>query len=37
MQDVDLQSAVAHPLAKYRNHLEFAGYKIEEGENGLFG
>jgi hypothetical protein len=37
MQDVDLESAVAHPLAKYRNHLEFNGYRIEdEGEDWLF-
>ena len=33
MQDLDLQSAVAHPLVKYRNHLEFAGYKIEKEED----
>lgn len=38
MQDIDLQNAVAHSLAKYRNHLEFTGYKIEdEGEDWLFG
>ena len=38
MQDIDLQDAVAHPLAKYRNHLEFTGYKVEdEGEDWLFG
>ena len=30
MQNVDLESAVAHPLAKYRNHLEFTGYKVED-------
>ncbi len=37
MQDIDLQNAVAHCLAKYRNHLEFTGYKIEdEGEDWLF-
>jgi hypothetical protein len=37
MQDIDLQCAVAHSLAKYRNHLEFTGYKIEdEGEDWLF-
>ena len=37
MQDFDLQNAVAHSLAKYRNHLEFTGYKIEdEGEDWLF-
>lgn len=32
MEDINLQSSIAHPLAKYRNHLEFAGYKIEEEE-----
>lgn len=32
MQDVDLQSAVAHSLAKYRNHLEFSGYKVDDEE-----
>jgi len=30
MQDTDLQGTTAHPLTKYRNHLEFTGYKIEE-------
>jgi hypothetical protein len=26
------ETIVTHPLAKYRNHLEFNGYKIEEEE-----
>jgi hypothetical protein len=38
MQDIDLSTAVAHSLAKYRNHLEFMGYNIEEeAEDWLFG
>ncbi len=37
MHNIDLPNAVAHPLAKYRNHLEFTGYKIEdEKEDWLF-
>ncbi|WP_235112829.1 hypothetical protein [Acaryochloris sp. 'Moss Beach'] len=36
MQDINLQSSVAHALAKYRNHLEFTGYTVEDaGEDGL--
>ena len=37
MQDISLQNPAAHPLAKYRNHLEFNGYKIEEEEDLLVG
>jgi hypothetical protein len=37
LQDISLQNPVAHSLAKYRNHLEFNGYKIEEEEDLLFG
>lgn len=38
MQDMNLQEAVAHPLVKYRNHIEFSGYKIEEEyDDWLFG
>ncbi len=38
MPDINFQGTVAHCLAKYRNHLEFTGYKIEEaGESCLFG
>ncbi|MGI0484832.1 YbjN domain-containing protein [Pantanalinema rosaneae CENA516] len=32
MQDLNLSEAVAHPLARYRNHLEFNGYVVEEGD-----
>ncbi len=30
MPDVNITDSVAHPLARYRNHLEFNGYHIEE-------
>lgn len=33
MQEIGISDAVAHPLARYRNHLEFNGYHIEEGED----
>lgn len=33
MENMDLQNSVAHSLVKYRNHLEFAGYKVEDGEH----
>ncbi|MBL1175005.1 hypothetical protein [Pantanalinema sp. GBBB05] len=32
MQDINISEAVAHPLALYRNHLEFNGYSVEERE-----
>ncbi len=32
MEDLDLQNTVTHSLVKYRNHLEFAGYKIKDEE-----
>ena len=33
MQDINIQNTPAHSLSKYRNHLEFNGYKIEEQED----
>ncbi|ERT04778.1 bacterial sensory transduction regulator family protein [Lyngbya aestuarii BL J] len=36
MSDLDLNEATSHPLAKYRNHLEFYGYRIEEIEDRLY-
>lgn len=32
MHDINVD-AVAHPLAKYRNHLEFHGYHVEEDDD----
>lgn len=29
MSDINIE-ATAHPLAKYRNHLEFNGYQVQE-------
>ena len=36
MSDLDLNEATSHPLAKYRNHLEFYGYRVQEIENRLY-
>ena len=33
MQNIDIQNTSAHSLIKYRNHLEFNGYKIEDEED----
>ena len=33
MPDISITDLVAHPLARYRNHLEFHGYHIEEDDN----
>lgn len=30
MQDLGISDAIAHPLAYYRNQLEFNGYRVEE-------
>ncbi len=30
-----VNDATSHPLAKYRNHLEFNGYRIEEMEDSI--
>ncbi len=35
MTEMNINDAVAHPLAKYRNHLEFNGYQVEEEEEDL--
>lgn len=37
MQDLGISDAVAHPLAYYRNHLEFNGYHVEEDDDTIFG
>ena len=36
MTDMSLGEDTAHPLALYRNHMEFNGYRVEEGEETLF-
>lgn len=37
MPDINIQGSVAHTLAKYRNHLEFTGYNVEDvGEDAIF-
>lgn len=35
MTEMNINDAVAHPLAKYRNHLEFNGYQVDEEEEDL--
>lgn len=35
MSEMNINDAVAHPLAKYRNHLEFNGYQVDEEEEDL--
>lgn len=35
MTEMNINDAVAHPLAKYRNHLEFNGYQVEEEDEDL--
>ncbi|AFZ25729.1 hypothetical protein Cylst_3593 [Cylindrospermum stagnale PCC 7417] len=30
MTDINISDSVAHPLVKYRNHMEFNGYHVEE-------
>jgi hypothetical protein len=37
MSELGMSDATAHPLARYRNHLEFLGYRVEEGEDELVG
>lgn len=36
MTNFKINDAVAHPLAPFRNHLEFHGYRIEEEEDLIF-
>ncbi len=36
MQHMNIQDTTVHPLAKYRNHLEFNGYHVEEDDDLLF-
>lgn len=36
MQNMNIQDTTVHPLAKYRNHLEFNGYHVEEDDDLLF-
>jgi hypothetical protein len=33
MTNININDDVVHPLFKYRNHLEFHGYQVEEDEN----
>jgi hypothetical protein len=35
MPDININEATAHPLAKFRNHLEFNGYKVQEEDDTL--
>lgn len=35
MHNINLDTVV-HPLAKYRNHLEFNGYRVEESDDSLY-
>lgn len=37
MTDLSLGEETAHPLALFRNHLEFNGYRVEEGDATLYG
>jgi hypothetical protein len=37
MQDLGISDTVAHPLAYYRNHLEFNGYHVEEDDETILG
>ncbi|WP_300415129.1 DNA mismatch repair protein [Nostoc sp. S13] len=33
MPEMSISDSVAHSLARYRNHLEFNGYHVEEGDD----
>ena len=35
--EIQLNDTTAHPLARYRNHIEFSGYRVEEDAESLFG
>ncbi len=37
LSDLGMSDSTAHPLARYRNHLEFLGYRVEEGEEDIVG
>lgn len=37
MSDSGISDSTAHPLVRYRNHLEFLGYRVEEGDNEIIG
>lgn len=37
MNEIQLHDKISHPLTRYRNHIEFAGYRVEEDEESLFG
>lgn len=30
MSEINISDSLAHPLVRYRNHLEFNGYQVEE-------
>jgi len=32
MSEINISDSLAHPLVRYRNHLEFNGYQVEEEE-----
>jgi hypothetical protein len=36
MSEINISQSVAHSLARYRNHLEFNGYHVEEDDELLF-
>lgn len=36
MSELNISQSVAHSLARYRNHLEFNGYHVEEDDELLF-
>ena len=35
--EIQLNDKTAHPLARYRNHVEFNGYRVEEDGESLLG
>lgn len=37
MSELGISDSTAHPLAYYRNHLEFLGYRVEEGDDEIVG
>ncbi|MBD1922848.1 DNA mismatch repair protein [Microcoleus sp. FACHB-831] len=37
MSDININEATAHPLAKFRNHLEFNGYNVQEQDDTSIG
>lgn len=37
MNEIRINDQMAHPLARFRNHIEFNGYRVEEDAESLFG